>query len=107
MLAKNRFGVEDAESQNKILIMLSVSLAARTSYTVVGDEKEINYQRMIDLHDRLLAQDPPHSSPMEHCARAMSNEEYETFIKGEIDTGFDIDHNVQGWCRNYKGFYTI
>ena len=37
---------------------------------------------MIELHDRLLAQDPPHSSPMEHCARAMSDEEYASYYKG-------------------------
>ena len=38
--------------------MISTSLAARTSYTVVGEEKEIDYAKMIELHDRLIAQDP-------------------------------------------------
>ena len=94
MLAKNRFGVEDTESQNKILIMLSVSLAARTSYTVVGDEKEIDYQKMINLHDRLLSQDPPHSSPLEHCCLCVTDEEYNNSFKGQ----------EKGWFRNYKGF---
>ena len=52
----------DYDEQNKVKI--SVALAARTSYTVVGEEKEINFQKMIDLHDRLISQDPPHSSPL-------------------------------------------
>ena len=39
---------------------------------------------MIELHDRLISQDPPHSSPLEHCARAMDDEEYISFIKGKV-----------------------
>jgi len=45
-----------------------------------------------------------HDSPLEHCARAMSDEEYESFIKGNIDIGFDIPKEAQGWCTNIKGF---
>lgn len=106
-LAQNRLGNDSIESQNKILVMISTSLAARTSYTVVGDEKEIDYLKMIELHDRLLSQDPPHSSPMEHCARAMSDEEYKVFIKGKnIGTiaPYLFDDTSKGWCNNLKGF---
>ena len=94
-------------------VKISTAMAARTSYTIVGDEKEIDYQKMVDLHDRLLSQDPPHSSPFEHTTRAMNNEEYYTFVKGRI-----IEENKQedgtcdsiswmeasGWCNNLKGF---
>jgi len=66
---------------------------------------------MIGLHDRLLAQDPPHSSPLEHCARAMSNEEHNTFHKGRLTDlsstmeGFHPTYNGdKGWCNNFKGF---
>ena len=112
-LAQNKLGNDSIESQNKILVMISVSLAARTSYTIVGDEKEINYQRMIDLHDKLIELN--HRSPLEHCAKAMSNKEYETFIKGEL-TLEKVTQNFQhykmdredrrniGWCNNFKGF---
>jgi hypothetical protein len=99
-------------------IKISVAMAARTSYTVVGEEKEVNYKNLIGLHDRLLTQDPPHSSPFEHCARAMSNKEYNRFIKGNvvidgdiydyedssINASCDIDKSSQGWCYNLKGF---
>ena len=98
---------------NEELVKISTAMAARTSYTVVGEEKEVDYSKMIELHDRLLSQDPPHSSPLEHCARAMSDGEYYTFIKGRI-----IEENKQedgtcdslnwieasGWCNNLKGF---
>ena len=98
-------------------VKISTAMAARTSYTVVGDEKEIDYQKMIELHDRLLSQDPPHSSPLEHCAIAMSDEEYVSFIKGvpdmieyekdEIAISYlktYEDSPEAGWCNNLKGF---
>ena len=105
-LAQNKLGDNSIESQNKILVMISTSLAARTSYTVVGDEKEIDYQKMIELHDRLLSQDPPHSSPMEHCARAMSNSEWNTAIKTVKGLNRDkvLVNKDMGWCYNLKGF---
>ena len=83
---------KDYDEQNKVKI--SVAMAARTSYTVVGDEKEVDYERMIQLHDRLLSQDPPHSSPMEHCCVCVTDEDYNKSFKGE----------EKGWFRNYKGF---
>ena len=75
-------------------IKISVALAARTSYTIVGEEKEIDYQKMIELHDRLLSQDPPHSSPLEHCCICVTKDEYNNSLKGQ----------EKGWFRNYKGF---
>ena len=99
----------------KIKVKSSVAMAARTSYTIVGEEKGLDYEALIGLHDRLLAQDPPHSSPMEHCARAMSNEEHNSYLKGVIEL-IDIDEpeynggiyepkfSEKGWCNNFKGF---
>ena len=96
-------------------IFTSVAMAARTSYTVVGEEKGLDYEALIGLHDRLIAQDPPHSSPLEHCARAMSNEEHNSYLKGVIEL-IDIDEpeynggiyepkfSEKGWCNNFKGF---
>ena len=113
-LAQNKLGDDSIESQNKILVMISTSLAARTSYTVVGEEKEIDYKKMIELHDRLLEQDPPHSSPFEHCAKAMSNLEHDSFIKGKLVYNETEDYaeleiqeplfSEKGWCFNLKGF---
>lgn len=96
-------------------VAVSVAMAARTSYTVVGEEKGLDYEALIGLHDRLLAQDPPHSSPLEHCAIAMSNEQHNSYLKGVIEL-IDIDEpeynggiyepkfSEKGWCNNFKGF---
>ena len=96
-------------------------MAARTSYTVVGEEKDLNYSKMIELHDRLI--EMRHDSPLEHCARAMSDEEYYNNIKGEVNTGFidESEHQIflskkshnfgeykeLGWCRNFRGFFPL
>jgi hypothetical protein len=92
-------------------VKVSVAMAARTSYTVVGEEKGIDYEAMIGLHDRLLTQNPPHSSPLEHCARCMSDEEYERFVKGYVSrigtiagTMIAVKKSNEGWCNNFKGF---
>lgn len=95
------------------IVKISVAMAARTSYTVVGEEKEVDYEALTGLHDRLLAQTPPHSSPLEHCAIAMYNEEYKDFIKGKFEVNHsepeyedlgEFPDSAKGWCNNFKGF---
>ena len=88
---QSELGIDPFES---IKVMISTAMAARTSYTIIGEEKEIDYAKMIELHDRLIAQDPPHSSPMEHCCLVVTEEEYNNSFKGR----------EKGWFRNYKGF---
>lgn len=90
------------------IIKISTAMAARTSYTTVGDEKEFSYEKQIELHDRLTISG--HYSPFEHCARVMSSEEYELSVKGGLEwTGGQYDKPLptkgsEGWCRNYRGF---
>ena len=100
-------------------VKISTAMSAHTSYTIVGNEPVKSVEKWIELHDKLIAYDPPHSSPMEHCARAMSDEEYRMFFKGEIlhvgceqelydDGSYSEDVVIgaqgQGWCNNLKGF---
>ena len=94
---------------------IATARAARLSYMTF--DGEIDYTKDIALHDQLLASG--HYSPFEHCARAMNDEEYVSFIKGEIDTietdntnpGDFVAYNKvwnsdkeAGWCNNFKGF---
>ena len=86
-------------------IKLSVGRAANTSYTVVGDGKELTLEHAIKIHDK--CKELRHSSVFEHCARAMSDEEYKVFIKGKnIGTivPYLFDDTSKGWCNNLKGF---
>ena len=94
-------------------IKLSVGRAANTSYTVVGDGKELTLGQAIKIHDKCKKLN--HSSVFEHCARAMSNEEHNSYLKGVIEL-IDIDEpeynggiyepkfSEKGWCNNFKGF---
>lgn len=97
-------------------IKLSVGRAANTSYTVVGDGKELTLEHAIKIHDKCV--ELVHSSVFEHCARAMDNKEYSSFIKGNLDSETDEDgfidisthinnHNSFGWCNNLKGFIPL
>ena len=108
-------------------IKIATARCARLSYN--NHNGEIDYQKDIELHDRLLASH--HMSPFEHCARAMHNEEYYSLIKGKYPTTKDEwgivnyerypyifkamfedepvginpnNPNIYGWCNNFKGF---
>lgn len=70
---------EDTIQQAKIEV--SVSMCARTSYTVVGEEKDFTYEKQIALHDRMINSKPFHASPFEHCAKNMEDSNsYGNFI---------------------------
>lgn len=111
--------IETQEQENQycqeLAVKISTAMAAHTSYTIVGGEAVKSYEKWIELHDKLIAYDPPHSSPMEHCARAMSDEEYFLFNKGKgvaiHALGVSYSNPVvnfhkkdKGWCNNLKGF---
>jgi hypothetical protein len=75
---------------------------------------EIDYEKDLKLHDTLLKSH--HMSPFEHCARAMYDSEYQSYIKGkltELNPDRDFNENIEieeplheekGWCNNFKGF---
>lgn len=93
-----------------IKVKIATARAARVSYTVL-DSGAIsgNYNSDIQLHDRLL--ESKHMSPFEHCARAMSDEEYYSHASGLGYNRFDEEANCiyfeesnMGWCRNFRGF---
>lgn len=74
----------------KDILKVCTARAARLSYMTF--DGEIDYEKDIQLHDKLLADG--HMSPFEHCAQVPSQDEYDTSLKGK----------EKGWFRNYKGF---
>ena len=115
-------------SLQELRLKVCVSRYARLSYMTF--DGEIDYEKDIQLHDRLLAD--KHMSPFEHCARAMSDLEYFSFIKGRYPSledstgiinyecypkvGAEMQHimgfegvnpknpDIYGWCNNFRGF---
>ena len=120
LLIKSSENTQIGKISNIISSKLKIATArcARLSYN--NHNGEIDYQKDIELHDRLLALH--HMSPMENFARAMSNEEYYSFIKGKYpviieDNGEIVNcelypqsyglgkHDyLYGWCNNFRGF---
>ena len=101
--------ISDSESLRLSIddqIKLSVVRAANTSYTVIGDGKELTLEHAIKIHDKCV--ELVHSSVFEHCARAMSDEEYYNFVKGvtlEYNKGNRVFSDSSfGWCGPYQGF---
>lgn len=88
--------LKSIEAHQLLCVKVSTTMNARTSYTVVGeDQKPLSYERMIQIHDELLAANPKHMSPFEHCARAM------TQLEWVGDSKFNI---YGGFCGNFRGF---
>lgn len=97
---------------NKWLTKIATARCARISYETLGDNPKIDYEADIKLHDALKAME--HWSPFEHVARAMSNEEYESYYRGRLKFGTELESGGldilepelkdKGWCRNFKGF---
>ncbi len=88
-------------------------MAARVSYTVVGeDQKPLSYKRMFEIYDDLLNANPKHMSPFEHCGKAMSKEEHRSYIYtggnplAIKDNKTDI-YSIEGWCGNFRGFIQL
>ncbi len=78
----------------KLKVKISTAMAARTSYTVVGDEKEFGYDKQIELHDRMINQIPRHSSPMEHSAQAQNNSYIYFNLKGFKSYRYFLDKGL-------------
>lgn len=83
----------------EMLLKVSTGMGARTSYTTVGDEKEVSYTTLAGIHDKMLISKPFHASPFEHDAQVMTEGEY------NVDAmGFTLSAINEGKSRNFKGF---
>lgn len=89
---------EDPDLIEMALIKIASARCARISYSPFGEESKYDYLKDFDLHDRLASMG--HWSAFEHCARAMTDEEYDSCVRGSIE----MKPNEKGWCGNFKGF---
>jgi len=76
---------EVEEAIQKFKIKIAVARCARLSYMTF--DGKVDYEKDLKLHDSLLKSG--HMSPFEHCARAMTNLEYYSSIKGKVPTQRD------------------
>jgi thymidylate synthase ThyX len=83
-----------------VTLKVATARAARLSYLTFNNK--IDYEKDMELHDTLLKS--KHMSPFEHCARAMTKEEYRLFNKGIPYIKGKGGTTLNGWCNNFKGF---
>lgn len=96
----------DLSKRTQARIKISTAHNARISYQTLGNNPKIDYEADIRLHDKLLGP-PYHASPFEHCAKAMSDEEYFNYFKGymQSDVRKEKEYLSQfGYCNNFRGF---
>lgn len=104
--------MEDHQMIGKTPMEAKVAVAtvrcARISYVVPGSEQKINYTADLELHDRL--ERSGHYSAFEHCARAMTTNEFESHVSGvaanpdQNNGREDFMRPARGWCGNFRGF---
>ena len=104
---KNRlpFVEELVQESIKTRVKIATARCARISYETLGDNPVIDYEKDIKLHDDLLVMG--HMSPFEHCAKAMTEEEYIGYRREDSEYGhsiYPIQNKKYGWSRNLKGF---
>jgi thymidylate synthase ThyX len=99
-------GAWSMDLEGKLKIKVATARCARVSY--LNYEGDDDYLKDFRLHDRLAKLG--HWSPFEHCARAMSEDEYHFNVRGEV-INFDLgitpesdNDEIFGWSGNFKGF---
>ena len=92
-------------------VKIATARCARLSYATLGDNPKIDYEADIRLHDKLASM--KHWSPFEHCARAMTEYEFNSHHRGifvpygddnKDEVGMALDSNSFGWCGNLQGW---
>jgi len=95
-------GTNDDSMTTALKVKIATVMAARTSYTVVGDDlKPMSATQMINLHDKLISANPLHASPMEHCAKAPT---WDELMVPDADAHNSAFGNFKGWLQYRKMF---
>lgn len=90
-------------TQVEAQIKVATARCARVSY--MNFDGTDDYEKDIALYDRLAASG--HMSPFEHCAKAMSENEYDCWAldvpRNKEKANYLVDRQY-GWCGNFRGF---
>jgi len=84
----------DGLSSQEVKIAIATARCARVSYLNFSGQD--NYQKDLALFKKLSSSG--HWSPFEHCARVMSEGEYQKMIR------YENNQLEPGWLGNYRGF---
>ncbi len=108
---------EHLQDIKMLKVKIATARCARVSY--LNFHGKDNYEADIRLHGMLA--NMGHWSPMEHCARAMTDNEYRYNVSGELENmhieknlveggRFEetyIEDSICGWSGNFRGFIQL
>ena len=97
-------------------IMLSCAMTARVSYTTINDNEVLTLEKARSIYNKCV--EMGHNSVVSHCAKCMTDNEYESWIKGKVtqvcfseyDDEFFLEaksNKEKGWNKNIKGFLSL
>lgn len=90
-------------TEEQVRIRIAIVRAARISYANLQNAGSWDYEADLKLHDRLASSG--HMSAFEHCAKAMSDDDYYKFLREEPDSiNSEVINTSYGWCGNFRGF---
>nr|DAV49285.1 MAG TPA: Hint [Caudoviricetes sp.] len=103
LFKNNNINLED-------IIKISCAMTARISYTAIEGDKVPDYETALRIYNKCKEQG--HFSVFGHIAKCMTNEEYESWIKGKIyedssDYRTVIPEESKGYNKNLKGFISL
>ena len=98
------------EMSLKDKIMLSCAMTARVSYTTIEDNETLTLEKAKKIYDKCV--ESGHFSVVSHCAKCMTDYEYETWIKGKNELSKELNtlavpKSNQGYCKNLRGFIPL
>lgn len=90
------------------MIKKSVCLTAKISYTKIGDENSITSEKAQEMYEKL--KNSGHWSCFGHIAKCMTDDEYNSWIKGKIereDYIVAITKETHGYNKHLRGFISL
>ena len=100
------------EMSLKDKIMLSCAMTARVSYTTIEDNETLTLEKAKRIYDKCVQQG--HFSVVSHCAKCMTTEEYETWIKGKVQKdnyidgySYEVPKEAKGYNKQLRGFVSL
>lgn len=98
------------EMSLKDKIILSCAMTARISYTKIGDENTLTIEKAREIYDKCVKQG--HFSVVSHCAKCMTDYEYDTWIKGKCEKSeslniLAIPNEAKGFNKQLRGFVSL
>lgn len=103
------------EMSLKDKIILSCAITARTSYTVISDNETLTLEKAKSIYNKCVQLG--HNSVVSHCAKCMTDDERNTWIKGELkqvafsefdsETFLEAPEEAKGFSKNLRGFIPL